>query len=322
MKIWLRTTTETSFSSGIGVVWNSVKNAFDKLGINYTLDDPKEKCIELWIGWDFDIEPSSNFVIGYTTGETAIEEMKCYEQVDLWFFPTKYFVDLQSGKYNIHQWKYGADPVMLPYIYRNWDDVFVFSHVGATQYRKGTHLACQAFRNVFGDSKGVRLDIISHGETEAFWMLQELYECDNIRFIASNIPREDIKTKYGGNCLLFPSLREGWGLHLGEAMATGMPAIVTDYRIFDDQFNSNFGWWIKLSDKKSKIFKELPDMLDFQAKMVYAVKNRGLAKEKGVVASSWCHKYLTWEYGVLNGLIPVLEKYGLGKEIFISRDET
>ena len=307
MKIWLRTNTEKGAACGIGVVWSNVVKSFDKLKIAYTLDDPNEKCIELWIGWDFNIEESSNVVVAYTIGESEISSMRDFDKVDFWFFPSNYFVNQQRGDYKVYHWKYGVDPEIFPYIDREWDGKFIFSHVAAIQYRKGTHLVCEAFKRLFANDKDVQLNIMSPGATEAYLMLTQLYRESNIIFDACGSERKDVAKKYNGHCFVFPSLREGWGLTLTEAMATGMPAIVSDFRIFDDQFNDDFGWWVKLGSEQSGIFKELPDIKDLMRKMLFAYENRDKCREKGIMASANCHKYLTWEYGVVNQFVPTLE---------------
>lgn len=308
--IWLRSNSDKSFNSGIGVVWNSIKHVFDTMKINYVLENPNAFCIELWVGWDWKSENNGNFKIGFTTGESFIKD--CGEGFfNVYFVPTRYFQELRKQEgYNVWQWKYGISPDEVPYIERNWNNEFIFSHVGIPQYRKGSKLVCEAFTNEFDKSENVFLDIVTSGESEEYLLLKDIYECSQIRFKSLVLDRREIWQKYQGHCLVFPSLREGWGLHLAEALATGMPAIVSDLRIFDDQFNDTFGWWLSLSDKSSGIFKNIPDVGDLQKKMRYAYSNREECRAKGRIASDYCHRYLTWEYGVKNDFLRVLSIYG------------
>ncbi|ETR72809.1 MAG: hypothetical protein OMM_01428 [Candidatus Magnetoglobus multicellularis str. Araruama] len=109
------------------------------------------------------------------------------------------------------------------------------------------------------------------------------------------------------DAFLFPSRAEGWGLPIIEAMACGLPTIVTnysgqteylteemayllDYTLEDIQIpffeakDGNFGQWAR------------PDMNQFRYYLRYIYENQDEARHKGLFASQRVHENWTWEH--------------------------
>ncbi|MBB4802505.1 glycosyltransferase involved in cell wall biosynthesis [Flavobacterium nitrogenifigens] len=103
-------------------------------------------------------------------------------------------------------------------------------HIGGNQYyknRKGVMEIYETWRNLYN----VKIPLILIGEEPsdelAVMHLQSSFKND-IHFI-SNLSDEYINNAYSGaSCLLFPSLDEGFGWPIIEAMASGCPVITTD----------------------------------------------------------------------------------------------
>lgn len=111
--------------------------------------------------------------------------------------------------------------------------------IGGIEPRKNTVAALRAFNiaRAYLEAKGEKLVwLIGGGETlfdyrayreEFFMELERLgLKPDEDVFILGNIPGDQMPDLYkAGDVLVFPSLKEGWGLVLLEAMAAGVPVI-------------------------------------------------------------------------------------------------
>lgn len=324
MKIWLNIyyIAGALDSCGMGRIYTSLIKAFDHLGINYVLSNPDERCIEIWIGGAW--QPSKlsgidygNILFGLTTGESDILTMPHYELFDHFFVNTEYYKSRQTTDKPVSIWHLGIDKDLFPFIKRT-NNNFAFLHIGACQYRKGSHLACMAFDQEFGQDEDVRLIIRSSGETEFYYSLKQQFAHNkNIIFESGYVPITNLKDIYNADCLVFPSIREGWGLHLTEAMATGMPAIISDIPVLKEQFNANCGWEITTSNDFEYIGGNLPDLYDLRCKMRYVYTNQEECKLKGINAHKHIHNNFSWESGIITGLLPVLDVFSIKlNEIF------
>lgn len=114
---------------------------------------------------------------------------------------------------------------------------------------------------------------------------------------------------YRPHCLVYPSCAEGFGLMPLEAMATGLPVILTDYSGMQEYMTDET--CIPLRVKKivdaeltNKMFGSealwaQPDEDDLADKMIWAYENRDTIKEIGRKASEYVIKNWTWrEVGI------------------------
>jgi len=125
----------------------------------------------------------------------------------------------------------------------------------------------------------------------------------NIIFDTRVLPFDElVKLYHSAHCFLLPTLGEGWGLTLCEAMATGCPSIATQITGCADFFNDNVGYPIDYELKEkyisnykvhTKIF--VPDTEDLIKKMIYVFKHYKEALKKGKAASTRIHNKFTWE---------------------------
>lgn len=313
MKIWLRIyNVENKDYNGMGRIYMALSRTFKKMGLDFTLENPNERCIEICIGGAW--QPSkvdgidyNNYLIGFTTGESLIHNIPYSDMFDCFFVMSEYYKLVQTIDKPIYIWHLGIETELFNMIDRQTNP-FVLSHIGVTQYRKGSHLACAAFNDVFGNNPDFELHIICQSENvEMFRVLQQTYQkVGNIKFISMLVPLEKLSSLYYGNCLLFPSLREGWGLHLTEAMASGMPTIISDLPVLREQFNESFGWSVKV-ERIGNDGCAILDYNDLCVKIRTVGNNRELCIAKGRYAYDYAHQFLTWEYGVRTGLLPVIQ---------------
>ena len=113
---------------------------------------------------------------------------------------------------------------------------FRFLMLGKFEERKGYTQLLDAFVKAFGKNPKVELlikgDYYIDEKRKGAMLLDfvESYNAPNIRLLTGVASQEDLFVIYNmADAFVFPSRAEGWGLPLIEAMATGLPAIATNY---------------------------------------------------------------------------------------------
>lgn len=104
----------------------------------------------------------------------------------------------------------------------------VILYVGQLIERKGVKYLIEAFRKIKKEDKDVSLLIIGYGllEKELMHLVKRQKISDVIFF--GGVKWEETPKYYAiADVLVLPSLEEVWGLVINEAMATGLPVIVT-----------------------------------------------------------------------------------------------
>lgn len=97
-----------------------------------------------------------------------------------------------------------------------------FLYVGRLSPEKGTLNLYHAFRKL-ADKKGWKLRFIGAGPEGEF-----MEEDEHIEIKGFVQPEVLPKLALEGGCLVFPSLRDAWGVSIHEFAAAGLPLIVTD----------------------------------------------------------------------------------------------
>jgi len=211
---------------------------------------------------------------------------------------------------------FGVDAEDMTYYQRDWDGVIKFLVIGVAQFRKGTWLAVEAFRQAFGDRDDVSLSVASFMESPMYNQLKAEYEkVGNIKFYGK---ATDVKEYYHTHhVLVSPHLSEGWGLTIPEAMATGMPCIVARCSAPREYFLPDYGWWGEMSEDYAPVDQclpgvkgswRLPSVESLAEKMKYAVEHRQECQAKGKLASEYALYALTWRQSA-NKIIDILEEY-------------
>ena len=138
----------------------------------------------------------------------------------------------------------------------------------------------------------------------------------NIFVDTRKVPREELYNLYcSANCFLMPTVGEGWGLTLTEAMATGCPCIATQVTGVEEYFDKTVGYPLKFSmiEQNLENYKisakgAVVDTKDLIEKMVYVMMRYKEAYEKGKRASERIHSKFTWDksafrlYEILKGV--------------------
>ncbi|RMF92075.1 MAG: glycosyltransferase [Candidatus Schekmanbacteria bacterium] len=206
----------------------------------------------------------------------------------------------------------------------------VNSWTGAENDRKGTDILIKAFLNEFTEEDDVALYL----KISTFFMPQ--YDAEKL---IKNIGKEMGLTKIPtiiadqtylepsklpqlyrmADCFVSPTMGESWGLTIHEAMASGLPVILTkNNEAGYMDFVGDFPFWIETKEKiqaDRRFFVEgnlmpKPDIDSLRKRMreVYELwkKDRNKLKDRGIKGSNHVSKY-TGEYSAQK-LVEVLKK--------------
>lgn len=338
MKLWLRIPgfEECSWT----YVWRELYEAFHKLGYE-VLDNPFEvpsgvkDYVELWWGdpkdWQWSGLPvrmkagialTENRSILMEGRQKSIENIR---QCSVLFCPTRValtgFEEAPIDDVDFHIVPFGVNDSRYVYIDREWDKTLKFLLVGYTQFRKGSWLAPEAFLKAFNLKDDAQLTIACLAGHEAPMFSELMAEYGKYPQIKFDLElQKSLMTHYQNHhVLLSPHLSEGFGLCITEAMATGMPCIVSRCSAPREFFSKDYGWWIEMSEDYAPVknclpntagFWRIPDINSIAEMMRYAYDYRDECRQKGLVASEFVLNNLTWEM-TAKKIVTVLEENGL-----------
>jgi glycosyltransferase involved in cell wall biosynthesis len=181
---------------------------------------------------------NSKYTIGYTPWETTkipghwIDNMRKCDEV----WTTSNFV---KNVYEEH--KVNANIYVIPHgvsedfkiIERELTSTFNFLHIGGDSKRKNAQMAVDAFLELYDGNNDFRL-ILKYNK----FCMAEVYLNNRlvpaslhpqIVAIPENLSTEDLIMLYHkAHCLIYPTMGEGFGMIPFEAIATGLPTIVTN----------------------------------------------------------------------------------------------
>jgi glycosyltransferase involved in cell wall biosynthesis len=192
---------------------------------------------------------------------------------------------------------------------------FRFLFVGKWEARKGVELLIKAFCEEFSADEPVELVLHGWNPYVPYFDLDE-----HIRravgdrrvapIVASTPLTEDALVRLYNSCDAFvlPTRAEGWGLPVTEAMACGLPVIVTDYSAPAEYLCDDYAYLIPVEKlvpvRDPFFFREgsalgvwaQPDMGALRGLMRRVYENPEEAKKKGRRARAKVCARLTWEH--------------------------
>lgn len=198
---------------------------------------------------------------------------------------------------------WGVDSTKYYPVERKDDGIFTFGHMGALSIRKGTDLLVEAFTEAFPKEQDVRLICKSSQPTYRFGSKDK-----RIIVHLDHWTHEEMLNQFFRqvDCFVFPTRGEGFGLTPLEAMATGIPAIVTGWSGPLEYMTPEVGWlldyrMVAAKDFSEKLYKEdcgdwaEPSKTDLIAKMRYAYEHQDEVREKGKAAAEHVKENWLWE---------------------------
>jgi glycosyltransferase involved in cell wall biosynthesis len=146
---------------------------------------------------------------------------------------------------HIHVVHHGIDPVFQPLAeaersqWRAWllhpGDCYLLLHVGHGAARKNVETLYQALSLLRREGWAVRLVRVGSKPTPSQARLIEELEIGQVVTHIPHVPNRDLPAYYAAaDAFVFPSLYEGFGIPLIEAMSCGTPIVCSDWALFHE----------------------------------------------------------------------------------------
>jgi|GEM_PF-1011742 len=197
---------------------------------------------------------------------------------------------------------------------------FKFLFVGGAIQRKGIDILLESYTQAFTREDDVCLVIkdmgvgeVYKGQTagERIAEYQARSAAPEIEYIQDNLRDPQLAGLYTAcQCLVHPYRGEGFGLPIAEAMACGLPVMVTGYGAALDYCNDDNAFLIpacvvRYSDKRLSDmetvdypFQAQPDEAALRSLLRYVVDFPEEAKRRAGAARAYVHGHLTWDRAV------------------------
>jgi glycosyltransferase involved in cell wall biosynthesis len=197
-------------------------------------------------------------------------------------------------------------------------EIFTFLAVGKFEERKSYAQLLNAFSQVFGNNSSVQLLIKAdyfldlEKKHQTLQKMVDSFSLKNIKIVQGSVTENDLLVLYSyADAFVFPSRAEGWGLPLIEALATGLPAIATNYSGHSEFLEGMSGLYmplqydiIPIEDEEYLKFWDFDhgasgnwaqvNVDDLGQKMLEMKNMHGQWIQKGLKASAWVRNHFDW----------------------------
>ena len=219
---------------------------------------------------------------------------------------------------------HGVDLEKYHYIERPKKKVFTFLMLGTLTIRKNPGMVISAFLELFKNRDDVELILKTQSGTLGHI---EFADVKNLKIIDRTATREEMQKLYqDADCFLFPSRGEGFGLPPLEAMATGLPTILSDNTGMSDFCDERYNFPVHCPRQDMRPAVRFPrswgnvgnwyepSFTHLKERMLYVFEHQDEAKKIGKDASEWIKSNWTFDNSAKK-IISILEK-NYGKEIY------
>lgn len=174
---------------------------------------------------------------------------------------------------------------------------------------KRTDLVIKAMKYVVAKHKNAKLAIVGYGyDRKRLELLRNYLELENnvffqdenILFFGQNVKDEKVKTMQAAWALVFPSVKEGWGMTVTECAACGTPTIATNVTGLKDSV---------VNGKTGVLVSENPTPEEIANEMMKLIENEKLRSDMSKNAILWS-KQFDWDrsYSEFIGIIKKVTK--------------
>jgi len=257
----------------------------------------------------------------FETTHTPKRWIKIMNKVKFILTPTSWIIPYwqeQGLKTPVEVYGHGIDKNAYSYLDRPVNrEPYTFLHFCQLSIRKGIDIVAKAFVEEFRGQNDVKLVV-----KNTYPVFPIPYNLPNVVYIAATYTKEQMRDMmFNADCFVFPTRGEGFGLTPFEAMATGLPTIVTgwsgpaDYIDKDDTLildydmvrSDDFNMLYKdhLEYKEDTGYWAEPKFEQVRHYMRWCYENREKAKEMGKRAAERLARDWSWEkkVGELIGII-------------------
>lgn len=198
---------------------------------------------------------------------------------------------------------------------------FKFLFVGGSIHRKGVDLLLKAYQSTFANTDDVCLVVKDMGVSSFYKgqtadnMLASFRSqphAPEIEYLDRDLSAEDMDRLYRScDCLAHPFRGEGFGLPIVEAMAHGLPVIVTGYGPVLDYASPDTAYLLparefRLPEKRLDVGETVdypwvvePDLDRLRYYLRRVFEHPQEARQKGQAARAFVREHFTWEHTVV-----------------------
>lgn len=248
----------------------------------------------------------SEFRIGYTMVENTRmgkRWTKWCNDMDAIFVPSEYLIEVfrESGVTKpIIAVRQGIDSRRYKFIERKTKSKYIFGTIGYQDERKNWKDLVTAFSSEFDKNEPVELWIKN---TNPYWGSHHFSD-PRIKIIHRMYSFDDVMRLYSlMDCFVFPSHAEGSGLPPREAMATGLPTIVTNWSGLTEIAKPEISYPLNpisidypdIRGDEQPGFQARIDVQEMMYQMRYVYEHKVEARLKGKAASEYVHREYNWD---------------------------